>query len=259
MPRKQGSSTGKLTAGDGWKAPRSIPYRIILLALVALLAIVGAGWVILHPAPEAPVVAEVNGPEPYELSSVDIAGISTLLNQFATTPREMRGDIAEGTLRVKVIASMTGDGRSGFGTINTANIDASALLAEGITYLKGSPTFWSAMGVQTNWAEWVRVEDGFLGNRIFLPSNIITAALTPVEESRILGDDYIASAEARATFGPIGLERISLAGFEVNVIPSNDDAIVGTAGPMFGALGTPADLVRNGSVWVVNPPPPPEP
>lgn len=260
MPRSHGMPSGKLTSGNAWKAPRSVPYRLIVLGTAAITAVVFTiWWTFVRPKPEAPPPPPAAAAEATVLSAVDVAGISTLLNQFATTPREVRGDITDGTLKVHVIASTTGDGQSGFGTINAANIDASTLLADGITYIKGSPTFWSAMGVQTNWPEWVRINEGFLGDRIFLPSTTVVAALTPVEESRILGDDYTANQEASAKFGPVGLEKISLNGYSVSVLPANDAAVVGSAGPIYGALGTPAELVRNGAVWVVNPPPPPEP
>ncbi|TXH11028.1 MAG: hypothetical protein E6R04_03550 [Spirochaetes bacterium] len=259
MSRSHGMPSGKLTSGNAWKAPRTVPYRLIVLTLAGILALVGVGVVFLRTDSEAPPPPPPAAAEAVALSAVDVAGISTLLGQFATTPHEVRGDITDGTLKVHVTGSVTGDGQSGFGTVNAANIDASTLLAEGITYIKGSPTFWSAMGVQTNWPEWVRISEGFLGDRIYLSSHAIVAALTPIEESRILGDDYSAAHDASATFGPVGLEKISLNGYSVSVLPANDDAIVGQSGPMFGALGVPAELVRNGSVWVVNPPPPPEP
>lgn len=250
-------SHGKMTSGDKWKAPRPFPVRLAALALVAVLAIgFGAWWAFLRPEPPAPP-AEDTGPKAVALSSVDTAGVSALLNQFTTTAHEVRGEIGDGALKANVTGSVTADGRFGFGTLNVANIDGSTLLAEGVTYVKGSPTFWSALGVQTNWPGWVRIENGFLGDRIFFPPNTVSAALAPVEVSRILGDEYTAGPNVSAKFGPAGLEQIRLDGYAVSVLPADNDGVFGTARPMFDALGAPAALTRAGSAWTVAPPSPP--
>lgn len=252
-------SHGKMTSGDKWKAPRPFPLRLAALVLV-ILAVLGFGgwWFFLKPAPPA-VLVEDTGPKPVALSSVDVAGVSALLNQFTTTPHEVRGEISDGALKATTTGSVTADARFGFGTLNAANIDASTLLAEGVVYLKGSPTFWSALGVQTNWPGWVRIEPGFLGDRIFFPPSTVSAALAPVELSRILGDEYTAGKDASATFGPGGLERVNMPGYRVTILPADNDGVYGTARPMFDALGAPATLTRAGAAWTVSPPPPPAP
>lgn len=249
-------SHGKMTSGDKWKAPRPFPLRLAALALVVVLALgFGAWWFFLRPTPPAPVVEDL-GPKPVALSSVDVAGVSALLNQFTSTAHEVRGEISDGALKATITGSVTADSLFGFGTLNAANIDASTLLADGITYVKGSPTFWSALGVQTNWPGWVKVEAGFLGDRIFFPPNTVSAALAPVELSRILGDEYRAGEDASAKFGPGGLEQVTMPGYRVSILPADNNGVFGTARPMFDALGVPATLVRAGSAWSVAPPPP---
>lgn len=252
-------SHGKMTSGDKWKAPRPFPIRLAALALVGVLVVgFGAWWAFLRPTPPAPV-AEDTGPKPAALSSVDTAGVSALLNQFTSTAHEVRGEISDGALKANVTGSVTADARFGFGTLNVANIDGSTLLAEGVTYVKGSPTFWSALGVQTNWPGWVRIQNGFLGDRIFFPPNTVSAALAPVEVSRILGDEYTAAPGVSAKFGPAGLEQVRLDGYTVSVLPADNNGVFGTARPMFDALGAPAVLTRAGAAWTVAPPPPPAP
>lgn len=256
-----GGQRARLTSGDKWKSPREVPTKLLAAALAAVLVIgVGAWFLFFKPTPPPPPVDD--GPHPTALSSVDRSGVSTLLHTFANSAHEVRGDIADGSLKARITGSITADGQFGFGTINAANIDASTLLADGVTYIKGSPTFWSALGVQTNFPGWVRAGSGFLGDRIFYPANTVTAALSPVEQSTILGDDYTAGDKATAKFGTNGLESIHLDGYEVSVLPANNDGVFGTAKPMFDALGAPADLARQGAAWIVNPPaanaPPPE-
>lgn len=249
-------SHGKMTSGDKWKAPRPFPIRLAALALVAVLALgFGAWWFFLRPTPPA-VVAEDLGPKPVALSSVNVAGVSALLNQFTTNAHEVRGEISDGALKANVTGSVTADGKFGFGTLNAASIDASTLLADGITYVKGSPTFWSALGVQTNWPGWVRVEPGFLGDRIFFPPTTVSAALAPVELSRILNDDYQAGKDTGAKFGPGGLEQVNMPGYRVSILPADNNGVFGTARPMFDAIGVPAALVRAGAAWSVAPPAP---
>jgi len=243
-----------MTSGDKWKAPRPFPIRLAALALVAVLAIgFGVWWVFIRPEPPAPVAADT-GPKPAALSAVDTAGVSALLNQFTSSSHEIRGEISDGALKASVTGSVTADGQFGFGTLNAANIDGSTLLANGVTYVKGSPTFWSALGVQTNWPGWVQIGAGFLGDRIFFPANTVSAALAPVEVSRILGDDYTAGPGATAKFGPAGLEKIILEGYTVTVQSADNDGVFGTARPMFDALGAPAMLNRAGAAWTVAPP-----
>lgn len=253
-------SHGKMTSGDKWKAPRPFPIRLAALALVAVLVLgFGIWWAFLRAEPPAPAAVDT-GPKPAALSSVDTAGVSALLNQFTSTAHEVRGEISDGgALKANITGSVTADALFGFGTLNVANIDGSTLLADGVVYVKGSPTFWSALGVQTNWPGWVRIEAGFLGDRIFFPPNTVSAALAPVEVSRILGDDYTAGPDASATFGPAGLEQVRLDGYNVSILPADNDGVFGTARPMFDALGAPAALVRSGAAWTVAPPPPPAP
>lgn len=247
---------GRITSGDKWKAPRPTPVKLIVLALVAVLALGVAGWwSFLRPTPPPPAPVDT-APKAVELSAVDVSGVSTLLNQFATEAREIRGEVTDGSLKAKIINSVTGDGKFGFGTLNAANIDGSALLADGVTYMKGSPTFWSALGVQTNFPGWVHVHPDFLGGRIFYPAHTVLAQLAPVEESRILGDEYTANPKASATFGFNGLESVRLDGYTISVLPANNDGVAGTAIPMRDALGAPAVMERSGSAWTVNPPAP---
>lgn len=253
-----GGRAAKLTSGDKWKSPKELPYKLIALVAAALLAVgVGTWFLFFKPAPPPPPVDD--GPHPTALSSVDMAGVSILLHDFSVTAHEVRGEIMDGALKAQITGSVTGDGKFGFGTINAANIDASTLLADGVTFIKGSPTFWSALGVQTNYPGWVRAGAGFFGDRIFFPASTVTAALAPVEHSRILGNDYTAGDKAGAVFGSNGLEKIKLDGYTVSVLPANTDAVFGTAKPMFDALGAPADLVRQGAAWIVNPPAAPAP
>ena len=249
-------SRSRMTSGDKWKAPRPAPVKLIIVVLVALLAAAFAGWwFFLRPTPPPPPPVD-NSPQPVALSAVDVAGVSALLNQFATTAHEVRGEVSDGSLKAKIITSVTADGKFGFGTLNAANIDGNVLLANGVTHLKGSPTFWSALGVQTNFPGWVRVHPDFLGGRIFYPPQTILAQLTPIEESRILGDVYTASSKASAKFGFNGLETVHLNGYTVTVQAANNDGIAGTAIPMFDSLGPAADMARSGSAWTVNPPAP---
>lgn len=250
-------SHGKMTSGDKWKAPRPFPLRLAALVVAIVVALgFGGWWFFLRPEPPAPPVVD-SGPQLSSLSSVDVAGVSALLNQFTTTAHEVRGEISDNALKANITGSVTADARFGFGTLNAANIDASTLLADGVTYVKGSPTFWSALGVQTNWPGWVRVAQGFLGDRIFFPPSTVSAALAPVEASRINGDDYRAGAEASAAFGPAGLERVRAPGYHVAILPADNDGVYGTARPMFDAIGVPATMERSGSAWTVAPPPPP--
>lgn len=251
------SSSPLITSGEKWKAPRPFPAKLVALSTVAVVvAVFAAWWLFIRPTPEAVVAVDV-GPVPEELSAVTTAGVSSLLNQFTSNAREIRGEINDGELKAKIITSVTADGKYGFGTLNAANIDGQALLADGEVFLKGSATFWSALGIQSNVPEWVRVHPDFFGSRIFYPAQNVTAALTPVEDSRINGDEYIANDKARATFGFNGLESVSLPGYNVTVMPANNDGVFNTAKPQRDAVGDFAVMDRAGTAWTVSPPPPP--
>lgn len=251
------SGSGRqLTSGDGWKAPKPFPVKLTILSLVAVLvAVAGVWWFFFRPTPVPPPPVD-NTPKPAALSAVEVAGVGTLLNQFTISAHEVRGDISDGALKARITGSVSADGARGFGTLNAANIDGSTLLADGNVYIKGSPTFWSALGVQTNFPGWVHMAGGFFGDRIFFPSKTVAAALAPVETSTILDNTYTAGDNARAVFGANGIEKIHLDGYDVSVLPANDDGIVGTAQPMLDALGKPAELTRSGSAWTVAPPAP---
>ena len=250
------SGSGRqLTSGDGWKAPKAFPVKHVSIALAVIIALGIGSWLMFfqpEPPPPAPVD---NSPKPAALSAVDVAGIGTLLGQFTTTAHEIRGEISDGSLKTQIIESVSANGGRGFGTLNVANIDGSILLSDGNVCVKGSPTFWSALGIQTNWPGWVHLSPGFLGDRIFYPSGTITAALAPVEASRILGNDYTANKDSSAVFGSNGIDKIRLKGYTVSVLPANNDGVIGTAQPMLDAIGKPAELTNQGSVWVVVPPP----
>lgn len=249
-------SSGKLTAGDAWKAPRTFPWRLAVLALVVVVAVGAAVWYFaLKPTPSPPPPVD-NTPKPAALSAVNLAGVGTLLNQFGASSHEVKGKVSDGSLSADIHSSTTLDGQFGYGTVSVAGVDGTTLLAEGITYIKGAPRFWSALGVNANFPGWVQIEPGFLGDRIFYPTGVVTAALAPVESSTILGDNYTARDGAKAVFGPNGLEEISIAGYDVKVLPANNDGVFGTAKPQFDSRGEVARMERQGAVWVVNPPAP---
>ena len=240
-----------------WESKRALPWRkiITVFAIIALLAGAGAGGYLWKS--RSGTVEEVTAePVPAPLSAIQVAGVSSLLNQFTRTAREVRGTVTDGALKANIVSSVTADGRWGFGTINAAGVDGSTLLADNVWYAKGSPTFWSALGVQTTFPGWVRIRPGFLGDRVYMPAATVSAALAPVEQATILGDDYTPSADNRAVFGPNGLEKITLPGYEVTVSSADSPGVYGTARPMFDALGPVATLERSGSVWGVTPPAP---
>lgn len=243
-----------------WESRRAIPWKKVAAAL-AVLAVVGAavagGYIWKGKSDNVEQIAAE--PVPSELSSVEISGVSFLLNQFTRSAREVRGTISDGPLKANVTGSVTADGKFGFGTVNAAGVDGSTLLADGVTYVKGSPTFWSAVGVQTNFPGWVRIRPGFLGDRIYLPAATVSAALAPVERATILGNVYTPSSDATAVFGANGLERVDLPGYNVTVTPADNEGVRNTVRPMFDALGPVANLERSGSAWGIIPPPPPAP
>lgn len=245
---------GRLTSGDKWKAPRPTPVRIIALGVViAFLAGFGVWWAFLRPTPPppAPIVAE---PTPHALSAVEQAGVSALLNQFAGSARDVKGEINDGELKLRIDTSVTADGRFGFGTVNAANIDGEALLADGDVFLRGPSTFWAALGINYREPAWVKVHPDFIGGRIFFPVQNVTAALTPVEESRILDNSYTANDKAEAVFGFNGLESVTLPNYVVTIRPGNNEGIFGTAEPKRNAMGPVWFMDRAGTAWIVNPP-----
>lgn len=253
------TSSAQLTAGDKGRVKRPFPIKLAALAAVLVLALGAGVWYAwLRPDPVAVEVAVEETPAP--LSAVQRAGVTELLRQFTTSAHAVNGEIADGALKAKASTTVTADGKFGFGTLNAAGIDAAALLAEGAVYLKGTPTFWSAMSVQGgNFPGWVRLNPDFFGNRIFLPAGAVSAALAPTEDSRIIGDRYI-SGENSAVFGGNGLERIELNGYTGTVLPADDAGVYGTARPMFDSLGAAAELVWIGGTWsVAAPPAPPAP
>lgn len=251
---------GLLTSGEKWKAKRRLPLKLI--ALVGATAIAFAGvtaWGIRNKqAPPEVAVAEAT---PQPLTSVERVGVGALLNRFADTPHEVHGQIVDSGITANIVSSVTSDGRFGFGTVNAAHIDGYSILIEGAVFLKGSPTFWSALGVQTNFNNWIHVPDGFLGNKIFYSAQALTAALAPVDESRILGDSYEGANGTHAKFGPNGVESISVDGYTVTIQATSQEGVMMSVKPQSDAMGAVAELVRNGSVWSVNapgegPPPP---
>lgn len=246
--------SSQLTAGDKGRVKRPFPIKPVALATALVVGVVAVLWYVwLRPEPEREDA--VAAPVPVALSAVQRAGVTELLRQFTDSAHSVNGDISDGTLKAKVAATVTADGKFGFGTLNAAGIDASTLLAEGVVYVKGTPTFWSAMSVQGgNFPGWVKVRRDFFGNRIFLPAPAVAAALAPTEDSRILADSYTVGDNS-AVFGGNGLEKVSLKGYTVTVLPSDDAGAYGTARPMFDALGAPAELVSVGGAWSVAAPP----
>lgn len=255
MTTASGSGRQQLTSGEGWKAPKTFPFKKASIALVAVIALIAVSWFLFFRPTPSHMVRVDSSPKPTALSAVDVAGVGTLLGQFTMTAHEIRGEISDGSLKAHIIESVSDNGGRGFGTLNVANIDGSILLSDGNVYVKGSPTFWSALGIQTNWPGWVHLSSGFLGDRVFYPSGTITASLAPVESSRILGNEYHASHDSSAVFGSNGMDKIRLKGYSVSVLPANNDGVIGTAQPMLDAIGKFAELVNQGSVWVVVPPP----
>jgi hypothetical protein len=246
--------SGQMTSGDKWKAPRPFPLKLAIAALIGALLLGTLAWALLLRGKATEAVAPVASP--ITLTAVDVAGVGALLNQFSTTAHEIRGEVSEGEITANITGSVTADGKFGFGTINAANVDASTLLAEGATYIKGSPTFWSAVGVQTNFPGWVKVDPNFLGGRVYYPAQTVSAALSPVKDSQINADEYLANENAKAKFGPNGLETVELPSYKVSVLPASNDGVFGTARPMFDAVGNFATLNRDGSSWSVKAPPP---
>lgn len=245
---------GQMTSGDKWKAPRQFPVKLAVLALVGSILLGTLVWGLFFRAEDSGNENAVA--QSISLTAVDVAGVGALLNQFTNTAHEVRGEISEGEITANVTGSVTADGKFGFGTINAANVDASTLLAEGGTYIKGSPTFWSAVGVQTNFPGWVKVDPNFLGGRVYYPAQTVSAALAPVKDSQINSDEYTANENAKAKFGPNGLETVTLPSYKISVLPASNDGVFGTARPMFDAVGNFATLVRDGSSWTVKAPPP---
>lgn len=250
-----GSSRVLLTGGDEWKTPKGFPVKHVLGALAGVLVIALVGWMLVS-IPRTPEPVVDDGPQPEKLTVVQTSGVSTLLHVFSTSPNEVHSIINEGVLKATAVSSVTGDGQFGFGTITVANIDATTLLAEGSTYIKGSPAFWSALGMQTAFPGWIHTDPEFLGGRIFFPAGVAVAILTPVESSRILGDDYTASHNAKAKFGKDGVESMEFEGYEAVIRHTNNEAVLGTAIPLLDGKGAHAEMVRLGTSWVVNPPPP---
>jgi len=249
------ASSAQLTAGDKWHAKRAFPWKLLILALVAALAIGGGvWWVGFKPKPEVPVV--VAEPEAHSLSAVEHAGVSELLRQFSTSAHTVNGEITDGsTGKARVSATVTADGRFGFGSLNAANIDAPTLLNEGVVYVRGSATFWTALRVSNgNFPGYVKVPEDFFKNRIFLPAGAVSAALAPNDTAKILGDEYT-NSEGVATFGPTGLEKVSLDGYTVTVLPTDDAGVFGTAKPLIDSLDHPAELVWQGGTWSIAAPP----
>lgn len=247
-------SLGQMTSGDKWKAPRQFPVKLAALALVVSLLLGGLVWSLFVRDTTSGISPQSAQSVP--LTAVDVAGVGALLNQFTSTAHELRGEISEGEITANITGSVTADGKFGFGTINAANVDASTLLAEGVAYIKGSPTFWSAVGVQTNFPNWVKVDPNFLGGRVYYPAQTVGAALAPVKGSQINADEYMANENAKAKFGPNGLESVSLPSYKISVLPASNEGVFGTAKPMFDAVGNFANLVREGSSWAVKAPPP---
>jgi hypothetical protein len=243
-----------------WAAPKSLPWKAIIGTVLVLALVAGGVWYAFWgrdagKEPEKPFA----DPVPAALSAVEVAGVSSLLNQFTRSPREVRGTISDGPLKADITGSVSADGKQGFGTINAAGTDGSTLLADGVTYIKGSPTFWSALGVQTNFPGYVRIKPGFLGDRVYLPATTVAAALAPVERATILGNNYTPSDSVSAVFGSRGLEQVTLPDYDVKFSPADDAGIRGTSRPIFDAIGPTATLERVGSVWDVKPPAPPAP
>lgn len=250
------SSAKQLTAGDKGRVKRPKPVKLIAL-LLTLLLVAGAGGGYWWWRSQQVQVVEVVEAQPVPLSAVQRAGVTELLRQFTSSAHAANGTIESGQLKAKVAATVTADGKFGFGTLNAAGIDAATLLAEGVTYVKGTSTFWSAISVQGgNFPGWVKMDPKFFDNRIFLPAAAVSAALAPTENSRILDDRYFAG-EHSAGFGPNGLESVHLTGYDVTVLPSDDAGVYGTARPMFDAIGAPGELVWVAGAWSVAAPPAP--
>lgn len=248
-------------ANDDWRAPRRTEWRKTVLPITVLVAVAlaaGLGYMLFKPAPPPPPPPPPP-PTSHALTALETVGFQTLLDRQKAGAHKMSGTITDaGGRRFGVQLSATADNASGVGVVTAGGTRGDALLDQGVVYLRGDQSFWSAVGVTGPApAGWVNIGAAFLDGKVFMAPAKWTAILTPTPAAIIDGDHY-RLGDNNAVIGATDITHVAVSGLNVDIAPVAPQSVIDAAAPLIGGRGDVVTLGRttNGG-WLLPAPAPP--